>query len=354
MQHDFGELRSLLQQPPSKNLWELVTGLVATWPDGDERDALIAPYVSEHIRRWPNALREIPKSWLVALARDEISEPVFSLGRVVHYEFYLHDALTCEDVASLLATHDYGQHIHALWLNAFVPHAIGDVFGALKQGRQLNNLQALSVALNADTTAYAKHCLPRARSPLSCFMLKRGRLNCLRWLDWLIDLNRDHQLRQLCLVDQDLGAPLQTARHLLSWSGWSTLERSHLFGCFVDEGLSVWIETLFGHGEVPWFGQLTTLDLGGNQMVDQDINILARAENLPQLEVLAVHINPLGEDALSPLLDGALPSLRLVIAPPQCVTPRQIRRFAEHHIDLIPSEDARPLVTQPAYWALNT
>jgi hypothetical protein len=60
----FGELRSLLQQPPSPALWEQLCALV--FPTKWEKDADIwLPYTQDMLDRgWPDALRVWPEAWM--------------------------------------------------------------------------------------------------------------------------------------------------------------------------------------------------------------------------------------------------------------------------------------------------
>jgi hypothetical protein len=60
---DFGELRSLLQQEPSAQVWEQLCALVggARWDKAAEQ---WLPYAEDHLaRRWPDRLRTWPAAW---------------------------------------------------------------------------------------------------------------------------------------------------------------------------------------------------------------------------------------------------------------------------------------------------
>ncbi len=60
---DFGELRSLLQQPPSEAVWEALCKLVgsARW---DKEAEVWLPYAADYLDRgWPDALRVWPAAW---------------------------------------------------------------------------------------------------------------------------------------------------------------------------------------------------------------------------------------------------------------------------------------------------
>jgi hypothetical protein len=62
-EHGFGELRSLLQQPPSAALWGRLCELLDA-PEWDEAAERWLPYAADHLdREWPDALREWPERW---------------------------------------------------------------------------------------------------------------------------------------------------------------------------------------------------------------------------------------------------------------------------------------------------
>ncbi len=63
----FGDLRSLLQRPPSDEVWAALCELLDLWP-AEPLEALAIPYALEHLARWPAALRcDAPRSWIDAL-----------------------------------------------------------------------------------------------------------------------------------------------------------------------------------------------------------------------------------------------------------------------------------------------
>lgn len=62
-EHDFGELRSLLQQQPSWQVWRRLCELLDTpaWEEAAER---WLPYAADHLdREWPDAMRTWPERW---------------------------------------------------------------------------------------------------------------------------------------------------------------------------------------------------------------------------------------------------------------------------------------------------
>lgn len=78
---DFGELRSLLAQPPDPERWSALCALLERWPDGAlEEQAL--PYAQSHLERWPELLRAAPWSW-VQRAILGAAPPCFAIIRAL-------------------------------------------------------------------------------------------------------------------------------------------------------------------------------------------------------------------------------------------------------------------------------
>ena len=59
----FGDIRSILQGPPTEEGWQQLCALVGSWEDEAIAEVLL-PYAQEHLRRWPDALRVAPKRWV--------------------------------------------------------------------------------------------------------------------------------------------------------------------------------------------------------------------------------------------------------------------------------------------------
>ncbi len=71
--HDqrFGDLRSLLQLPPSDEVWAALCQQLDLWP-AEPLESLAIPYALEHLARWPAALRcDAPPRWVDALLRGQ-------------------------------------------------------------------------------------------------------------------------------------------------------------------------------------------------------------------------------------------------------------------------------------------
>jgi len=59
----FGELRSILQRPPSAEAWQALYDNINKWPYVDV-EHVILPYASDRLQAWPDRLREAPHTWL--------------------------------------------------------------------------------------------------------------------------------------------------------------------------------------------------------------------------------------------------------------------------------------------------
>jgi hypothetical protein len=65
----FGELRSVLHEPPSPGRWGRLAALLESWLDADDLATRVVPYVQSHLRDDPHP-RPAPQRWLDALERD--------------------------------------------------------------------------------------------------------------------------------------------------------------------------------------------------------------------------------------------------------------------------------------------
>jgi hypothetical protein len=71
----FGELRSVLQEPPSPGRWDRIAALLESWPDADDLAARVVPYVQSHLRDDPHP-RPAPQRWLEKLEKRGVDLPV--------------------------------------------------------------------------------------------------------------------------------------------------------------------------------------------------------------------------------------------------------------------------------------
>lgn len=81
-QERFGELRSVLHQPPSPAVWDQLCDLLDGWHRADLVQTAL-PYAQDHLRSWPDALRVCPLAWIDSL-RQRKPHPALPLVRVVN------------------------------------------------------------------------------------------------------------------------------------------------------------------------------------------------------------------------------------------------------------------------------
>jgi Ran GTPase-activating protein (RanGAP) involved in mRNA processing and transport len=84
---DFGELRALLQRPPSEDGWLLLTGVIdharEALPE-DEFEHQWIDYARDHLKSWPPHLRKCPEHWCEALLQGQL--PTSHLQLVRHLD----------------------------------------------------------------------------------------------------------------------------------------------------------------------------------------------------------------------------------------------------------------------------
>ncbi len=81
----FGDIRSLLQLPPTEERWNTLCALLdAARPSRTVRD-LVLPYARDHLGRWPDTLRMAPWRWLVQTIHED--DPPLGWSLVRHVSF---------------------------------------------------------------------------------------------------------------------------------------------------------------------------------------------------------------------------------------------------------------------------
>jgi Leucine-rich repeat (LRR) protein len=81
----FGDIRSLLQLPPTQERWNTLCALLdAARPSRTARD-LVLPYARDHLARWPDPLRMAPWRWLVQTIFED--DPPLGWSLVRHVSF---------------------------------------------------------------------------------------------------------------------------------------------------------------------------------------------------------------------------------------------------------------------------
>ncbi len=94
----FGDVRSLLNQPPSAGAWEALCALLDAFSP-DALDAQVLPYVEGMTRRWPEALCVAPQRWVLDVLAGT-HRPFWSIVRALDLSCLY---LTPEQILTLLA-----------------------------------------------------------------------------------------------------------------------------------------------------------------------------------------------------------------------------------------------------------
>lgn len=85
---DFGDVRSLLQQPPSHQSWAQLCAWVER-SDDEELEQAVLPYVRQHLSRWPDRMRAAPRAWLDRMLQDSKKRvPAMALVSVLDLRSY--------------------------------------------------------------------------------------------------------------------------------------------------------------------------------------------------------------------------------------------------------------------------
>lgn len=99
----FGELRSLLQQPPSSQVWDAMIALFGGWHH-EALANLAIPYALEHLERWPDDITREAEPWqtgaLLLISPDSYQHPQL---RLINALTITHRGIGAPQLASLLA-----------------------------------------------------------------------------------------------------------------------------------------------------------------------------------------------------------------------------------------------------------
>lgn len=78
----FGVVRSILQRPPSEEVWELLLRALELWtPDERDFSGVVLPYVRDYLSRWPEAVERVaPYQWAGPELHGELVLTSWALG----------------------------------------------------------------------------------------------------------------------------------------------------------------------------------------------------------------------------------------------------------------------------------
>lgn len=246
---DFGWLRSLLQRPPSKQLWEELCQLIDKTDDQQAREQFI-PYIQSYLKRWPKDFeRQVPDTWAISLCHG--------------------------DGPLKLALCD------ALHLDGEKP------VNAIENLVECSYLTGLEHLCLADWT-FADHEIELLATALQCDSLKHLSIHRCELTD--------PQLALLCQQARWLGQ----IQHLSLWGNQLTsdglMQIAQTPSLSSLENLSLWDNEVTSEGieslaDAPYFKHLHILDFDDNRIDDKGLIALAHARSIERITSLEIYEN---------------------------------------------------------------
>lgn len=246
---DFGWLRSLLQRPASKQLWEELCQLIDQADDRQAREQFI-PYIQSYLKRWPKDFeRQVPDTWAYSLCHG--------------------------DAPLKLALCD------ALHLDGEKP------VNAIENLVECHYLSGLEHLCLADWT-FTDHEVSLLANALQCDALKHLSIHRCEFTD--------AQLALLCQQAQWLGQ----IQHLSLWGnqitsdGLKQLAQTPSLSSL--EILSLWDNDVTSDGvealaDAPFFKHLHRLDFDDNLIDDEGLIALAHARSIERITSFELYEN---------------------------------------------------------------
>lgn len=250
----FGELRSLLHGAPSASGWRAICELVQSWPSDDVQGAQQAiHYALDHLRRWPDALRVVPRAWLDAAL---LGQPPAYLPLATHLDAPYY-GLSARDLSVLAAS------------------------GALDHWRVIRLAHSPLRAEGAWVLASAP-CELVGLDLSYCSLGDAGAAQLARARRW-------DGLRELSLDRNDLGPDGLEALMLASFI--PSLESLSLASNWLTDACAAQLST-------PRLRSLHTLNLDANRLGDRGVRAMMESRwSAPRLRRLSLAANGLGPDA---------------------------------------------------------
>lgn len=287
-QEMFGQLRSLLQQPPSAALWGQICEALDRWPRREARDQAI-PYIEGHVSRWPSHLLVAPTTWTKKLMFGQLV-PGMTLVRTLQLKGKSLGPQSIKPIGRLIEK---------------IPVQVLDLSDADLQDRTLKllieqpfmrNIHTLNLANNAITgkglsaLASASNCHGIEVLDLSRNRLRQHHLKSLAKEGGLPGLHT-LKLSHAQLTHEDLEALIDVG--LLSRLRSLSLEQCQVVGAMSWRRLFL---------EVDW-SQLEHLNLAHTKLDQGDMNALAQATTMSKLKVLNLNHAAIGPGGMSTLMD---------------------------------------------------
>jgi|GEM_PF-3250901 len=326
----FGDLRSLMQQHPTRELWEQLCEMLDAADPGELLELWI-PYIRGHQRHWPTSLCAAPERWIQTLFRGEDDVPQLSAAlslsvrdRDVGDEEIFE--LTCSPFVDGLRTLALGYERRVPWRreritfgcvrdlikcthleNLKTLHLTGQHLGAeslaaLLSPEGLTALQVLDMSYNdleflqPSTLAGISHNL--------CELALRDTELTLQGITALTEAGLLDGLRRLDL-SYNRGLDIRGLIELIETPRWGELEGLGLSGCSLTPGL---LSELFAAIPV---SSLTRLEIADNALFDEDHGQLLATLRLLGRESVGLRHLDLGttgltDRAMIALADSAL------------------------------------------------
>jgi Ran GTPase-activating protein (RanGAP) involved in mRNA processing and transport len=287
---DFGELRALLQRPPSEDGWLLLTGLIdhaREMLDEDEFEHQWVDYACDHLESWAAELRKCPEHWCEELLQGQRATSHLKLVRQLDLterlgskQAKLRRIITCEHLARVERL--------ALGNLEFSPRALGTL---LHEGpwQKLRGLSVTHVDLS-ESSGLLEH---RNCASLETLELNQNDLNegtLARMLQSAFAPN----LRALSITNNPALGP-KAASHIAENPSLANLRVLEMCGCgLLGQGL----RTLAAS---PHLTQLSTLRLRQNRI---EPGAIAALEHAPWSELAELDITGclVGNEGAKPLL----------------------------------------------------
>lgn len=265
-QNTFGELRSLLQRPPSRKGWERLCAMIEGWPAArvTERDEVAIPYALDHLASWPDLYRTPTPVMRRAILRREVPTALLLCTTLSLESSHTRRIANATIIA--LASSPAARSLRTLQLNgAPIGLPAAHALGASPHLAQLRTLELNHARLGPDGAAAL------ATPQLAA-------LECLSVADTQLT---DAGMRHL------LGAPFAAQLEFLD------ARRNRLTDATADH---IERATALRH--------LRNLHLDDNALTNHGAQVLANTPHLATLRELTLDTNDIGRDGLAMLANS--------------------------------------------------
>lgn len=255
---DFGELRSLLHRPPTRQNWVALCDEIERWDSGSsELLTVVLPYAEKLLENYPDTLRVMPASWRnTLLARGQLDLPWYRWARIMNITG---ERLRIRETRHLVQC----RALNALTRLEVFAQISQTTFGLLVQAPYLTSIKELGLRqTNIEDAQFSKL--------ISAPMFERG----LRALDLGWSGVSERGLQALAVSPNMKGLEtlgLEGCRNLRPQGSWRKLvQGSHLTSVKELDVSKIWLgqnhlDELYDGGMIE---QLTRLDISYNELGD--------------------------------------------------------------------------------------